>query len=277
MDFYTAEEYKGIRFYHSLDERPSPDEFSRHCHTSFEIIFVLHGAGKYVVEGEQYDLRPETLVLFRPGEFHYVNVRREEPYERYVLHFSPEVLDRVLGSLPEGEGRPFGEATFYASGDFLLSVAPLFERLSALSSMPRADAEAMAELLFSELVLLLLLASPKERKRKLQEPLGARVIRYVNAHIAESLSLDALANEFYVSKYYLCRAFKRHNGISILGYINTKRVMMARQMIESGEVAAVVSERVGFSDYSTFYRAYRKAYGHAPTEARVRDGKGVRA
>ena len=50
--------------------------------------------------------------------------------------------------------------------------------------------------------------------------------------------------------------------------INGKRVMMARQMIESGEVAADVAERVGFSDYSTFYRAYRKAYGQSPTEGR---------
>lgn len=276
MDFYTAEEYRGVRFYHSLDERPSPDEFSRHCHTHYEIIFVVRGAGKYVVEGEQYDLRPETLVLFRPGEFHYVNVRREEAYERYVLHFSPEVLNAHLAKLPGGEGRSFFEAGFYASGDFPLAVAPLFERLSQAAALPREDAAAMAELLFSELVLLLLLASPAERKRKLQEPLGARVIRYVNDHIAEPLSLDAIANEFYVSKYYLCRAFKQHNGISILGYINTKRVMMARQMIESGEVAAVVSERVGFLDYSTFYRAYRKAYGHAPTEARTKDGKGER-
>ncbi len=274
MDFYTAEEYRGVRFYRSLDERPSPDEFSRHCHENYEIIFVLRGAGKYVVEGEQYDLSPETLVLFRPGEFHYVNVRRDEPYERCVLHFSPEVLGGVLATLPEGERRPFGEATFYTGSELLLPAAPLFERLSRLSALPRADAEAMASLLFSELVLLLLLASPQERKKTLAEPLGARVIRYVNAHIAEPLSLDAIANEFYVSKYYLCRAFKRHNGISILGYINTKRVMMARQMIESGEVAAVVSERVGFSDYSTFYRAYRKAYGRAPTAARARDGKG---
>ena len=132
----------------------------------------------------------------------------------------------------------------------------------------------MACLLLSELLVLLSLATPTEHKKKKEEPLGARVIRYVNAHIAESLSLDAIAGEFYVSKYYLCRAFKRHNGISILGYINGKRVMMARQMIESGETAAVVCERVGFSDYSTFYRAYKKAYGHAPTVARGRERGG---
>lgn len=276
MDSYIAEEYRSIRFYHSVDEQPEPDEFSRHCHAHYEIIYVVRGAGKYVVEGEQYELRPETLMVFRPGEFHYVNVRRGEAYERYVFHFSEEALIAGEEALRKLAKRPLGEGNFYAISDFSLSVAPLFERFLQLSILPRPVAEQMAVLILSEFLLLLSLANPTASKQKKEEPLGARVIRYVNSHIAEPLSLDAIAGEFYVSKFYLCRAFKRHNGISVLGYINSKRVMMARQMIESGEVATVVAERVGFSDYSTFYRAYRKAYGHAPTEARGHEGRGGR-
>jgi len=274
MDSYSVEEYGDIRFYHSVDERPDPDVFSRHCHAHYEIIYVVRGAGKYVVEGEQYELRPETLMVFRPGEFHYVNVRRDEPYERYVFHFAVEGLSGVDDAVEKLQAKPFGEGNFYAIGDFPLSVAPLFARFGALTTLPRHVADRMAVLILSEVLLLISLANPAAHKPAREEPLGARVIRYVNAHIAEPLSLDGIANEFYVSKFYLCRAFKRHNGISILGYINSKRVMMARQMIESGEAAAVVSDRVGFADYSTFYRAYRKAYGHAPTEARGRERGG---
>ena len=277
MDSYTVEEYRGICFYHSVDEHPEPDVFSRHCHTHYEIIYVVRGAGNYVVEGEQYELRPDTLMCFRPGEFHYVNVRRDEPYERYVFHFSVEGLPEAGGILEKLEEKPLGEGNFYAIEDFPMAVAPIIERFEQLAPLPRPIAERLAGLLLSELLLILSLASPAAHSHKREEPLGARVIRYVNAHIAEPLSLDALAGEFYVSKFYLCRAFKRHNGISVLGYVNGKRVMMARQMIESGETAAVVSERVGFADYSTFYRAYRKAYGHAPTEARVDGAKEERS
>ncbi len=275
MDSYVAEEYSGIRFYHSVDEHPVPTAFSRHCHTHYEIIYVVRGAGNYVVEGEKYDLRPATLMFFRPGEFHYVDVRREEPYERYVFHFTAEGVPAAASALARLEERPFGEGNFYSIEDVPLGVSSLFERFEGAIGLRHEAAEELSRLLLSELLLLLSLTPPTKHKRRKEEPLAARVIRYVNAHIAEPLSLDDIAGEFYVSKYYLCRAFKRHNGISILGYINGKRVMMARQMIESGEVAAVVSERVGFSDYSTFYRAYRKAYGHAPTEARRGTG-GVR-
>ena len=268
MDTYSVEEYQGIRFYHSVDEHPIPDVFSRHCHVHYEIIYVVRGAGKYVVEGERYDLRPATLMFFRPGEFHYVDVRRDEPYERYVFHFSADSVPEVKKALKKLSEKPLGEGNFYAATDLPMTVVNVFERFEQLANFPSDAAATMAHLLLSELVMLLSLASPAAHKPRREEPLGARVIRYVNAHIAEALSLDTIANEFYVSKYYLCRAFKKHNGISILGYINGKRVMMARQMIESGEVAALVCERVGFSDYSTFYRAYKKAYGQAPTVSR---------
>ncbi len=274
MDSYVAENYGGIRFFHTREDRPAPDEFSRHYHSYYEIIYVVAGAGKYVVEGECYDLRPETLMLFRPGEFHYVNVRRNEPYERYVFHFSPELIGTQEEAVKRLLEKPIGEGNFYIQSDFPIAVMPILERFLSLSLLPRETAERMAHLLLLELLHLLSVANPASHSKKREEPLGTRVIRYLNAHIAEPLSLDALAGEFYVSKFYLCRAFKRHNGISILGYINGKRVMMARQMLEGGETAAVVSERVGFSDYSTFYRAYRKAYGQAPTEARSgKEGK----
>ena len=90
-------------------------------------------------------------------------------------------------------------------------------------------------------------------------------VKYLNEHIDRDVSLDKLAKKFYVSKYYLCRAFKKHNGISVHGYINQKRVMYAKQLIESGETASAAAYRVGFGDYSAFYRAYVKIVGRAPT------------
>lgn len=278
MDFYKAENYKGIRFFHTVEEHPVPDDFSRHCHEHYEIIYVKRGSGKYVVEGVCYDLRAETMMLFRPGDFHYVNVEHSEAYERYVLHFSTDELLATSDTVKALLEKPLFEGVFYETGSFSLSVTPVFEHFSRLSQLPQQLSEQMAPLLLSELLHLLSVASPTSHKSHREEPLGARVIRYVNAHMAEPQSLDALASEFYVSKFYLCRAFKQHNGISILGYINGKRVMMARQMLESGEAASVVSERVGFSDYSTFYRAYRKAYGHAPTAVRrTREKREVRS
>ena len=96
------------------------------------------------------------------------------------------------------------------------------------------------------------------------EELGARVIRYINENIDKNVSLDRLARRFFVSKYHLCRIFHKQTGASIFTYYNTKRMALAQQMINSGESATAVALRLGFRDYSTFYRTFRKQTGHSP-------------
>ena len=93
------------------------------------------------------------------------------------------------------------------------------------------------------------------------------LVRYLNENAERDISLDRLARRFFVSKYHLCRAFKKHNGISVHGYINRKRVMYAKQLIESGETASRAAYQVGFGDYSAFYRAYVKIVGKSPTSS----------
>ena len=67
-----------------------------------------------------------------------------------------------------------------------------------------------------------------------------------------------------MSKYYLCRAFKKYSGVSIHSYITHKRVVYAKQLIDSGETASGAAYKVGFGDYSAFYRAYVKVFGKSP-------------
>ena len=114
-------------------------------------------------------------------------------------------------------------------------------------------------------IIILLSASAGERMLHSEEELGARVIRYLNSHIEHSINLDKLAKRFFVSKYHLCRAFKKHNGISVHGYLVQKRIIYAKQLIESSETASGAAYKVGFGDYSAFYRAYVKIVGKAPT------------
>ena len=114
-------------------------------------------------------------------------------------------------------------------------------------------------------IIILLSAAEGERITHLGEELGARVTAYLNDNIDKNISLDRLARRFFVSKYYLCRAFKSYSGISIHAYVNQKRILHAKQLIASGMTASHAAERVGFGDYSAFYRAYTKIVGKSPT------------
>ena len=86
----------------------------------------------------------------------------------------------------------------------------------------------------------------------------------MNSNFRKDVSLDRLARRFFVSKYHLCRAFKEYSGISVHAYVNHKRIIFAKSLIESGMTASGAAEKVGFGDYSAFYRAYVKILGKSP-------------
>ena len=249
----------------SLDEVIPDNLDNRHCHDFYEILYVVQGAGKYIVEGTEFVVRPRTLMLFRPFAYHHVSLDRSIPYDRVVIHFpksavpSPalSILERITGDTDDS-------GNYYPPSAITDTLISTFERFEYAQGLPEEERQAYAKVLLAEIIILLS-ASGGERMLQNEEELGARVIRYLNGHIEHNVNLDKLARRFFVSKYYLCRAFKKHNGISIHGYLVQKRITYAKQLIESGETASSAAYKVGFGDYSAFYRAYVKIVGKSPT------------
>ena len=258
---------KGISFSHKQEQHGEKDLNIRHCHDTCELLYVTEGEGRYVIEGAEFPLRPRTLVLIRPFEYHFVQIRAESRYERYVIHFSPEALFSDVGArLSDFLSDSNGSGCFYTPDLVPQSAISVFDRFETAVALPEEDKELYLKLLLSELLLFLSLSS-SQRIVHGEEHLGARVLRYLNDYLDTDITLDRLAKRFFVSKYYLCRTFKKYSGTSVHSYINHKRVMYAKQLMESGETASGAAYRVGFGDYSAFYRAFVKVIGTPPTVA----------
>jgi AraC-like DNA-binding protein len=93
-----------------------------------------------------------------------------------------------------------------------------------------------------------------------------KVLAYINDHYHEDLSLDLLANRFFISKYHLSREFNRLVGTSVYRYITQKRLAVAKQMLSEGVPSSEAYQQCGFGDYSSFYRAFRSEYRISPKE-----------
>ena len=261
----TRFDCKGINYSDAKTDNVPENLNSRHCHDKYEIIYVGEGSGKYVVEGVEYPIRPRTLMIFPPLVYHCVSVDADTVYERSVVHFDASaVLESVSDVFLRLVESASPSGAYYSINSISDSLVSVIERMRAAAVFPEEEREKLMRLLLSELILIL---SVEGREELVHEDwdIGARVIRYLNENAFRDISLDKLAKRFFVSKYYLCRAFKKHNGISIHGYVVQKRVMHAKQLIESGEPAATAARKVGFGDYSAFYRAYMKVVGRAPT------------
>lgn len=256
----------GVTYMYNRDEKANEKLNISHCHDSYEILFVVEGRGKYIVEGARFSLRPRTLILIRPFQYHCVEIDADSAYERYVIHFDRsapirdvlETLDSIADESSNGSG------SFYSPEAISQTLCSAFERFKEQMRVFETDKSIYVRLLLSELIILLSSAR-KELISHNDEELGAKVARYINEHIEENISLDEVAHRFFISKYYLCRLFKKYSGVSVHAYITQKRVLYAKQLIESGQTASGAAYKVGFGDYSAFYRAYVKQLGRTPT------------
>ncbi len=265
MSKIVLPESYGIRFSHSYDKiRPEGVSVS-HCHDVYEILLITSGKGRFVVESSSLDIKAPVLLVIKPYQYHSVILESDIPYERYVINFSDfSLVEETQRLLSDELFVKMSEGGCFYSENVPDNILSIFERLDSLTDFPQLERGIYTKLLLSEMILLLSVIKGELMKQD-EDELGARVIKYLNDNIDKDITLDKLSRRFFVSKYYLCRAFKKHNGISVHGYITQKRVMYAKQLIENGETASGAAYKVGFGDYSAFYRAYIKIVGKSPT------------
>ena len=264
MTKITALQGGEICFSHKYDQSVPSELNTRHCHDTYEILLITEGEGQYIVEGCEYNISAGTVMFTRPFEYHCIDINPDIPYERSVVSFPASALPDDAARLLDATAEVRGGGSFYPPQAISPFVISLFERFELGSSLPEWERELYIKYLTAELVVLLSAAKVQKLSYG-DEDVGSKVRRYINDHISNDISLDTLSKLFFVSKYYLCRAFKKKNGVSIHGYITHKRVMYAKQLIDSGEPASGAAYKVGFCDYSAFYRAYVKIIGKSPS------------
>ena len=260
--------------HHTLDEVPRPEDFPMHVHESLEVYCFLSGQARYMVEGHRYDLKPWDILIMRPGETHKLMVAPSEPYERIAIHFPSrlfEALDPRGLLLRPFFRRPLGHGNFYSSTAYP-QLHTAFQEFT-FSGSPQLKLHILARLL-----LFLTALGDIWDKRGLPEDipggLAAQLVAYVNDHLFEDISLEQIGDVFSRSRTQIGRLFRETTGSTLWEYVTIKRLLAAQAMLQRGKPASRVCTDCGFRDYSSFFRAYRKRYGYAPSQERRVDGAG---
>ena len=253
--------------HHSLDSAPDAEQFAMHAHEWLEILYFISGKGSYLVEGSQYPLEPHDVFILRPAEMHNLHIDPSEPYERIVIHFAPDILtdfDPEHSLLRPFYDRPLGQQNRYS-----LKSDPDGLLRNAFSAFKFDHVPDIRTNLMGRLLLLLTALDGLHGKGQMHLPapgIQSQLVAYVNEHLFEDISVQTIADAFYRSKSQISRIFQQATGSSLWDYVVIKRLMAARAMIQRGEAANTACTACGFSDYSAFYRAYRKQYGTSPRE-----------
>lgn len=95
------------------------------------------------------------------------------------------------------------------------------------------------------------------------------IVRYMQEHMTEEVSLNILAEEFHLSAQYISQLFKNEIGVNFLAYLTNIRMEQAKKLLLSSQLSiAEISERSGYGDYRVFTKAFKKAEGVTPSQYR---------
>lgn len=259
---------KDISAHFTSTPKPDPAMFKMHTHERCELYYFIEGKGTFHIEGSSYPLESGDILLMRPAEAHYIVVAPSHRYTRFVINFDPQLISSVD---PDGfllqpfTGRTAGRNNQYRSGDF---PNDLYRRClqNTMSDSPNRRLQLFTNLLplLNEIATVFLSKSNHSQV----ETLESRIVSYINKRIADDLTLDEICRKFYISKPHLCRIFKNITGSTVWDYITVKRLLNAKQLIQTGVPPTIACTECGFGDYSAFYRAYRKKYGVSPSESK---------
>ncbi len=263
---YLLEDF---RLFHLQDAQGTKIDY--HYHEFHKLLLLRSGSGSYSVEGQRYAITAGDIVLVGRRCVHRPEFEPGVPYERTIIYISPEFLQ--------------SHSTEDCSLEDCFSGNP--SHVLRLPEKQRRKLTALADTLEQELsgngygrVILsngLLLGLLVEIGRALQQdgpapepitPHNSRVLdilRYLDAHLTEDITIDDLAEQFYLSKYHMMRIFRKETGDSIHGYLTDRRLLHAKDLIAKGKSATEACFLSGWHSYSSFTRAYSKRFGTTPT------------
>lgn len=246
-----------------------------HCHDFWEIFAYLDGNLVCYVEDRVYRPVFGDILVIPPGKMHQVVLTESaHSYERFVVH----LMDSYLRKL-EAQDPDIGifVRAFRGGNQYLLSfigeeaafVLGLLSRLTTSQRTLPGKLSLLCELIYS--LRDAFADRPNERGQQ-EDDLVSGVIQYINSCYTEQLNLDTLSAQFYVSKSYLNRRFRQYTQLTIYDYILTKRIGLARRLLQSGIGAHETAVQCGFADYSSFYRTFIRKTGCTPKDFKQMHG-----
>lgn len=261
-----------FEIYHSTNTNPQPTIYQ--SHHFYEIFFILRGSLRVIAEEE--DLTPVLgdALVYPPHCMHRVmHSDAAVPYERFYIYLSREFLQSIstedyhfIDILDKLTGD--GHHCFNLGEEAVLSLVPMVDEIieAAKDTSPAATIANRCRMTICLIRLLGLLEESAASTADNSSHRMNEMIRYINQNAAQPLSLDHLEEAFGINKFVLLHEFKDYTGMSIYQYILTRRVILAQQLIQEGAKPNQACEQSGFSDYTSFYRAFKSRTGQSPNQ-----------
>lgn len=253
-----------------------PFQIPVHWHPEIEILYVIRGPLKVIIEGEEYTGTQGDTFCVNPGELHFMDPATAD-IDYYALLFPLELLSFQLEDTLDREFfQPLRDHSRIlphhpSTPENAAILRYLFTRIIRTEQEPDSTAK---QLNLRILLLSLLrefaasgLQSPRSSRGN--DPMQRELLTYLQQNYREPLRLEDLSKQFHLSEKYLSRYFKQHFHLTLTQYLMHLRLTHARHLLETSDLAVTeVALQSGFSNVSHFIRSFHAAFQMSPLQYR---------
>ncbi|NCB92953.1 MAG: AraC family transcriptional regulator [Clostridia bacterium] len=268
------------KFLFSCIQHRTEPESNYHCHDFIELVIILKGRGKFFIDEREYPVEEGNIIILNPGTYHrsiplpesthsltecylgftnvdFLNCPRGyfplfEGYE--IIARLPEIQKKELFQLCSSialELKSCETGRYFMLKSYLIQVICLIERFQKHSHEQAALRENHTRYEFKSV-----------NKKYIIE----QIMKYMEEHYHEKISLDQISANMYLSSFYISKLFKSETGDTPINYLISLRMKKARNMFDENPGTSIqsVAAAVGYEDAYHFSKLFKKYYGLSP-------------
>lgn len=250
---------------------------THHYHDHFEIYYQLSGERYYFIKDRSYYVKKGDIVLINTYDLHKTIHVGTKVYERILINFLPEYIEKFTHSITDVDlFNCFSKSTpvLSLSPKEQIFVESLLFKMLAEKKDKQLGYETYSRISLVELLIFLSRISPKQKNNYLAFPSSlhkkiSEVTTYINEHFNEELTLQSIADKFYINPYYLCRTFKEVTGFNFTQYLNTVRIRASEELLTTTSLSILeVATVTGYTNSTHFGRVFKQTLGISPLQYR---------
>ncbi len=235
----------------------------RHHHDFYEMYLFLNGHAEFLIEERTVTLQRHTLLLVPPGYSHSLRFLDDESvYQRTVLWVVPELLNRI------SDGTWSEPVELHLSESDGATIEQLLSLLDDEQELLERDFSGFEgrDTVYADYIRLIFVHLMRLREHGGNTSAFLRNVKaYIDMRLTGDLRADTIAGALHTGKTHLMRRFHAESGVSLHQYILKLRLQHARRLLTRGSGAGESAAQSGFSEYTTFYKAFIREYGLSPS------------
>ena len=274
--FYPEKQISVKGLFTVIDSQKKPGfNFEGESHPFWELVYIKDGNVGVSADERIYNLCTGDIIFHKPMEFHRIWTNDDNGPRLYVLTFEIEgdavkKLENVSRSLDEAEKIMLERCMDKGKKAFNFCRSRQIESV-ADDRLCQEYCNALEDFLLLNASVDCSESLPAESTSGTK--LFSDIVLYLRDNIGEKLSLEGIAERFFVSPSRIKKMFAKYSGLGVIAYFNNMKMLEAQKLLREGLNVAEAAERLGFSNQFYFSSVFKKTVGMTPTAFKIAEHK----